>query len=38
MFISAKIYRRQPQIPKLEAAKEAGKIADFVFDRLVVHD
>ena len=31
----ATLQKREPQIPKLKAAKKAGKIADFVFDRLV---
>ena len=32
------LQKREPLIPKLKAAKEAGKIAYFVLDRLVVKD
>ena len=34
----ATLQKKEPQIPKLEAAKQAGKIAYFVLDRLVVRD
>ena len=30
--------KREPQILRLKAAKQAGKIVYFVLDRLVVHD
>jgi len=32
------LQKREPQIPKLKAAKEAGKIAYFVLDRLIIKD
>lgn len=43
LFISedlalATLKKREPQIPKLKAAKEAGKIAYFVLDKLVIRD
>ena len=34
----ATLQKREPQIPKLKAAKQAGKIAYFVLDRLVIRD
>ena len=34
----ATLQKREPQIPKLKAVKEAGKIAYFVPDRLVIRD
>ena len=30
--------KREPLIPKLKAAKEAGNVAYFVLDRLVIRD
>ena len=35
---SATLKKREPQVPKLLAAKEAGKIAYFILDRLVIRD
>ena len=35
---SATLKKREPQVPKLFAAKEAGKIAYFILDRLVIRD
>ena len=32
----ATLKKREPQIPKMKAAKEAGKIAYFVLDKLVI--
>lgn len=34
----ATLQKREPQIPKFKAAKEAGKIAYFVLDRLIIKD
>ena len=34
----ATLQKREPQIPKLKAAKQAGKIEYFVLDRLVIRD
>lgn len=34
----ATLQKREPQIPKLKAAKEADKIAYFVLDRLIIKD
>ena len=34
----ATLKKREPLIPKLKAAKEAGKVAYFVLDRLVIRD
>ena len=34
----ATLQKREPQIPKLKAAKQAGKIAYFFLDRLVIRD
>lgn len=34
----ATLRKREPLIPKLKAAKEAGKIAYFVLDRLIIKD
>ena len=34
----ATLQKREPQIQKLKAAKQAGKIAHFVLDRLVIRD
>ena len=39
MYVSpATLQKGEPQIPKNKAAKQAGKIAYFVPDRLVVRD
>ena len=35
---SATLKKREPQVPELLAAKEAGKIAYFILDRLVIRD
>ena len=32
------LQKREPQIPNLKAAKQAGKIAYFVLDLLVIRD
>ena len=37
-LVSATLKKREPQVPKLLAAKEAGKIAYFILDRLVIRD
>ena len=34
----ATLQKREPQIPKLKAAKQVGKIAYFVLDRFVIRD